>query len=192
MILRGRRPSGRFIPSARLLRTRDPARHRPGEIRPRADKICHLGRLVGESRQSGRALWAFHPFKFAEAGARDMPFTTSTATDWATWSPVWHAHGYGLVWWKQVRDGKGGITWKLNEILPARTGLAPARPADRQMHALDLVDLDGDGLKDIVTGKRFWAHGPKGDVQPDGPAVVYRFPLRRRQRRSRVHPSPHR
>ena len=23
--------------------------------------------------------------------------------------------------------------------------------------------MNGDGLKDIVTGKRFWAHGPDGD-----------------------------
>jgi len=44
---------------------------------------------------------------------------------------------------------------------------------------MDLVDINGDGLKDIVTGKRFWAHGPKGDVEPDAPAVLYWFELRR-------------
>jgi len=32
-------------------------------------------------------------------------------------------------------------------------------------------------LKDIVTGKRFWAHGPTGDVEPDAPAVLYWFKL---------------
>ena len=25
-----------------------------------------------------------------------------------------------------------------------------------------VCDFNGDGLKDIVTGKRYWAHGPKG------------------------------
>jgi hypothetical protein len=47
------------------------------------------------------------------------------------------------------------------------------------MHALDLADVNGDGLKDFVIGKRFWAHGPKGDKEPDAPAVVYWFELRR-------------
>ena len=28
-------------------------------------------------------------------------------------------------------------------------------------------DSDGDGLKDIITGKRFWAHGPTGDAEPN-------------------------
>ena len=39
--------------------------------------------------------------------------------------------------------------------------------------------MDGDGLKDIVTGKRFWAHGPAGDMEPDAPAVLYWFELKR-------------
>jgi hypothetical protein len=41
------------------------------------------------------------------------------------------------------------------------------------------VDMDGDGLKDIVTGKRFWAHGAHGDADPTGAAVVYWFKLTR-------------
>jgi len=41
------------------------------------------------------------------------------------------------------------------------------------MHAVDLIDIDGDGLKDIVTGKRYWAHGPNGDDEPAAPAVLY-------------------
>ena len=48
-----------------------------------------------------------------------------------------------------------------------------------QLHAIDLVDMDGDGLKDIVTGKRFWAHGPTGDPEPGAPAVSYWFKLTR-------------
>ncbi|MGH7129748.1 MAG: DUF7133 domain-containing protein, partial [Planctomycetaceae bacterium] len=44
-----------------------------------------------------------------------------------------------------------------------------------QLHAIDLVDMDGDGLKDIVTGKRWWAHGPKGDADPNDPPVLYWF-----------------
>jgi len=40
--------------------------------------------------------------------------------------------------------------------------------------------MDGDGLKDIVTGKRFWAHGKNGpDPDSNGQAVLYWFRLTR-------------
>ena len=48
-----------------------------------------------------------------------------------------------------------------------------------QPHAIDLVDMNGDGLKDIVTGKRFWAHGPEGDPEPNATPVLYWFELKR-------------
>jgi hypothetical protein len=48
-----------------------------------------------------------------------------------------------------------------------------------QSHALHLVDINGDGLKDLVTGRRFWAHGPKGDDTPADPAYLYWFEARR-------------
>jgi hypothetical protein len=48
-----------------------------------------------------------------------------------------------------------------------------------QLHAVDLIDMDGDGLKDIITGKRWWAHGPKGDAEPNATPVSYWFKLTR-------------
>lgn len=48
-----------------------------------------------------------------------------------------------------------------------------------QTHALHLVDINGDGLKDLVTGRRFWAHGPKGDDHPADPAYIYWFEAKR-------------
>ena len=44
---------------------------------------------------------------------------------------------------------------------------------------MELADMNGDGVEDIVTGKRYWAHGPVGDVEPDAPAVMYWFELKR-------------
>jgi hypothetical protein len=44
-----------------------------------------------------------------------------------------------------------------------------------QTHALHFLDINGDGLKDLVTGRRWWAHGPKGDAGPNDPAYVYWF-----------------
>lgn len=42
-----------------------------------------------------------------------------------------------------------------------------------QTHALHFTDMDGDGIKDLVTGRRFWAHGPGGDDHPADPAFLY-------------------
>lgn len=44
-----------------------------------------------------------------------------------------------------------------------------------QTHALHHVDIDGDGVLDLVTGRRWWAHGPKGDHFPADPAYLYWF-----------------
>jgi hypothetical protein len=46
-----------------------------------------------------------------------------------------------------------------------------------EIHALALVDMDGDGLRDIVTGKRFWSHGRTGDPDRNDAAVLYWFRL---------------
>jgi hypothetical protein len=43
----------------------------------------------------------------------------------------------------------------------------------------DVGDINGDGLADFVTGKRWWAHGPKGDINPGDPAVLFWFELQR-------------
>jgi hypothetical protein len=48
-----------------------------------------------------------------------------------------------------------------------------------QPHALDAGDINGDGLKDVVVGKRMWAHGPKGDIEPEAAPVLYWFELKR-------------
>ena len=44
-----------------------------------------------------------------------------------------------------------------------------------QTHALHMVDINGDGLKDLVTGRRWWAHGDHGDVSPMDPPCLYWF-----------------
>jgi hypothetical protein len=46
-----------------------------------------------------------------------------------------------------------------------------------QSHALCFQDIDRDGTPDLVTGKRFYAHGPNGDPNPGAEVVVYWFKL---------------
>jgi hypothetical protein len=88
------------------------------------------------------------------------------------------AHGWGLAWFEQARDGEA-VTFRKHPTMGDRSGLAKHGAAFTQPHALALADVDGDGLKDVVVGKRRWAHGPKGDIEPEAAPVVYWFRLTR-------------
>ena len=65
-------------------------------------------------------------------------------------------HNYGLFWFEQGKDGQ----------FTRRTIDA----SWSQAHASTLVDLNGDGHQDIVTGKRFMAHNGSdpGEKEPLG------------------------
>lgn len=77
------------------------------------------------------------------------------------------AHAFGVWWLEQQEPG----TFKLHEIDMSFS----------QTHSMCLADMNGDGLADFVTGKRWWAHGAKGDPGSDQPAVLYWFELSRQE-----------
>ena len=77
------------------------------------------------------------------------------------------AHDYGM-WWHEHVKGEKGIEFKTHEFFRAFS----------QAHAVHLVDMNGDGLKDLVTGKRYFAHGGR-DPGGKEPAVLYWFELKR-------------
>lgn len=103
------------------------------------------------------------------------------------------AHGFGLAWYEQLaeKDEKGSPKFVQHVIMNKEANENEYGVHFSQLHAVDLVDMDGDGVKDIVTGKRFWAHGPTGDAEPNAPAVLYWFKLVRGADHS-VHYVPHR
>ncbi|MCR4411092.1 MAG: VCBS repeat-containing protein [Thermoguttaceae bacterium] len=125
--------------------------------------------------------WPRHPSKFAEAGAQMLVYDVN-GDKLADVIAAWHCHQYGLVWHEQVRGADGKIAWKEHVILSPKPDLKSKAFRVSQLHALDLVDMNGDGLADVLTGKRFWAHGPKGDAEPGAPALVLWFELRRGDR----------
>jgi len=89
------------------------------------------------------------------------------------------AHGYGLSWFEQMRGADGAISFREHPILSTKAEEKINGLQFSQLHAIELVDVDGDGIKDIVTGKRWWAHGPKGDAEPNADPVIYAFLVRR-------------
>jgi hypothetical protein len=102
-----------------------------------------------------------------------------------------YSHGPGLMWYEQQRAGNGPTTWKAHTIMDSPTVPMAERSAweitDKTvaftaLHAISLVDMDGDGLKDIVTGKRWWASGIEiTENDRDDPGVLYWFKTLRGQ-----------
>ena len=99
------------------------------------------------------------------------------------------AHGCGLVWMEQIPDGAGESTWKKHLIMGNPADPMSARSeweetdksvAFCELHALAFADMDGDGLKDIVTGKRWWSHGDNfGSPDAQAAPMLYWFALQR-------------
>ncbi len=74
------------------------------------------------------------------------------------------AHEYGLAWWEQGQDDGGQTVWTRHDIEPGRS----------QFHDIQLADIDGDGVEELVTGKRWRAH-MGNDPGADDPLGVYWF-----------------
>jgi hypothetical protein len=81
------------------------------------------------------------------------------------------AHGFGLSWYEQVRDPRADMFEV--PFVERRIMDQTSVPHFAEAHALQLADIDGDGLLDLITGKRWWSHGPQGDPDPTTPPVLY-------------------
>ncbi len=142
----------------------------------RTDLIEKDGWWEQPASRANDPVWVKHPFHFTDGAAQMLVYDVNGdgLNDVIT---CLNPHGYGLVWYEQVRED-GKITFRQHVILnkdptPNKYGVVFSQP-----HSQALIDIDGDGLKDIVTGKRFWAHGKDGgDPDSNGRAVLYWFQL---------------
>jgi hypothetical protein len=122
------------------------------------------------------ARWEFHPAKFSDAygGAEMYAYDVDGDGDNDVITSL-AAHEFGLAWYEQTKaDGK--TAWTKHLIMGDK-------PADNryglvfsELHSVALVDMDGDGLKDIVTGKTYYSHHKRSPMWDAG-AVVYWFKL---------------
>jgi hypothetical protein len=79
------------------------------------------------------------------------------------------AHTYGVWWFENVSEGKSPA-FKYHVIDETHS----------QTHALEFVDMNGDGTKDLVTGKRYYAHNG-ADPGAEEPVMMYWYELRKQQ-----------
>ncbi len=145
----------------------------------RADLLEKDGWWEQPESLKGDPVWKQHKFPFCPKGGAQMYAFDVNGDGRNDVITSLHAHGFGLSWWENTTAPDGAITFKEHPITSAKEEEKLNGVQFSQLHALDLVDFDGDGLPDIVTGKRWWAHGPAGDAQPNATPVIYAFLLRR-------------
>lgn len=124
-----------------------------------------------------KSRWKFHPVPFAgekDRGGAQMLVYDFNQDGYNDVLTSLDGHGWGLSLFTQIRDGIF-VYFEEQPILGSSAADNEHGVVFSQIHALDLADVDQDGLMDVIAGKRFWAHGPGKDADPDGPAVLYWF-----------------
>lgn len=114
---------------------------------------------------ANQAEWAFHQANLGEHAAHMHVHDFDGDGDNDILSSS--AHRIGIWWHEKTSDG-----WKTHLIDDSLS----------QTHAVCMADINGDGLLDFVTGKRWWAHMGR-DPGADQPAVVVWYELGRKQGR---------
>ena len=124
---------------------------------------------------AGDPEWVFHATPFGLGGSQMHAYDVNGdgLKDVIT---ALTAHAYGLAWYEQYREG-ADIRFREHIIMNKEPSENRYGIKFSELHAIELVDMDGDGLKDIVTGKRFWSHGRMGDPDRNQAAVNYWFRL---------------
>jgi hypothetical protein len=130
--------------------------------------------------------WKWHKFLFSEKGGAQMLIYDIDGDGDNDIVTSLQAHGYGMAWFENELK-EGSVSLQKHVIMP------PERPDDpdaayySQTHALCAGDLNGDGLTDFVTGKRYFAHNGR-DPGADEPAVLYWYELTRDEKGARFIP----
>ncbi len=115
--------------------------------------------------------WQLHKVPFASPGGAEMyAYDVDGDGDNDVITSL-AAHDFGLSWHEQTPVG-----FKEHRILGDSAAQNRYGVLFSELHSVQLADMDGDGLKDIITGKTYWSHHKKSPLWDAG-AVVYWFKL---------------
>lgn len=129
----------------------------------RLDVICTGGWWKQPEKADGKTPWTFHPLSGIEAAA-DM-YAYDTNGDGKNDILCSSAHKFGIWVFEQRASKTGSPAFIKQDLYPQLVS---------ETHAVVLTDINGDGVKDFVTGKRWWSHG-RAEPGADWPAMIYWF-----------------
>lgn len=101
--------------------------------------------------------WQLRAFQFSPSGGAQMFAVDLDGDGRNEIVTSLQAHGFGLVYYKATNDQ--ATQFDRFEIMTDQPATSPVGIAVSQLHALAIADINGDSVPDIVTGKRWWAHG---------------------------------
>lgn len=149
----------------------------------RMDFINAYGWWEQPPKGSTEKYWTYHPQAFgrwghyqggaggAEIGVYDV--NGDGLNDVVT---VLEGHGFGLAWYEQKRDAQGNISWVQHTIMDNFLTENAGGVIFTEPHSIAFADMDGDGIPDLVTGKRVFSHlFTFSDPDPFGPGVLYLY-----------------
>lgn len=134
------------------------------------DIIIGHGWWESPGNLSATELWKYHPIRIKVDGKEEpLPKAANLYADDFDLDGdkdlfLSSAHAFG-VWWA---ENKGADGWELHEIDKSYS----------QTHAVETVDINGDGELDYVTGKRFFAHNGN-DPGGHDEVVMYWYEVKR-------------
>ena len=103
--------------------------------------------------------WPFHPASLGEPASQMYTYDFDQDGDMDVVSAS--AHNYGM-WWHEQTDATDSLVFEPHLITDQYS----------QNHGVAFTDINADGLPDLVTGKRFYAHNGK---DPGGKETPYLF-----------------
>ncbi|MEE4454188.1 FG-GAP-like repeat-containing protein [Novosphingobium resinovorum] len=149
-----------------------------GDGRP--DFVGAYGWWQQPARHPEAGNWTWHPAAFGRRGASQggaggarIGVYDVDGDGLADVVTTLEGHGFGLAWYRQVRKG-GAIGWERHVIMDGFLDDNAGGVTFTEPHGATFADIDGDGVPDMVTGKRLMSHlFNLKDPDPVGPAVLY-------------------
>jgi hypothetical protein len=123
--------------------------------------------------------WKYHPVAFGKwtrssPGGAEMAVYDVNGDGLNDVVTSLQAHGLGLSWFEQKKAADGSRSFVEHPIMTDFSTKNAGGVIFSQLHGATYADVDGDGLQDFITGKRFWSHLDTFiDPDPQGAPVLY-------------------